>query len=110
VSPSCSIADGRYAAAYPRLSEGSGGHLDIRPVTLYELSLELEAKPRDLEDDLQHLFRSLRGMPPCPVIEPAHCRKCGFRFHAEKLRKPGKCPRCKGTWISEPLISVEERR
>jgi len=44
------------------------------------------------------------------VVEPARCRKRGFRFHSEKLHKPGKCPRCKGTWISEPLIAVEERR
>jgi hypothetical protein len=84
--------------------------LQVRPITLYELSLLVEAEPRDLEDDLQHLFRTLRGSPLCPVIEPARCRKCGFQFHSEKLHKPGKCPRCKGTWISEPLIGVEERR
>ena len=84
--------------------------LRVRPITLYELSLQLETEPRDLEDDLRHLFRSLRSSPLCPVVEPARCRKCGFRFHSQKLHKPGKCPRCKGTWISEPLIAVEERR
>jgi predicted Zn-ribbon and HTH transcriptional regulator len=84
--------------------------LQVRPITLYELSLLLDTEKRDLEEDLQHLFRSLRGSSLCPVIEPARCRKCGFRFHPEKLHKPGKCPRCKGTWISEPLIGVEERR
>ena len=84
--------------------------LQIRPITLYELSLLLDTEKRDLEEDLHHLFRSLRGSPLCPVIEPARCRKCGFRFHSEKLHKPGKCPRCKGTWISGPLISAEERR
>jgi predicted Zn-ribbon and HTH transcriptional regulator len=24
------------------------------------------------------------------------------------LHKLGKCPRCKGTWISEPLIALQE--
>lgn len=84
--------------------------LRVRPITLYELSLLLDTEPRDLEDDLQHLFRSLRGNPLCAVIEPARCRKCGFTFHSDKLHKPGKCPRCKGTWISEPLIALAEKR
>jgi predicted Zn-ribbon and HTH transcriptional regulator len=86
------------------------GILQERPISLHELALSLDARPRDLEDDLEHLFRSLRKGPLGPVITPARCRKCGFRFDDHKLHKPGKCPRCKGTWISEPLISLEERR
>ncbi len=84
--------------------------LKARPISLYELALLLDERPRDLEDDLQHLFRSLRKHPLCPVIKPASCRKCGFVFDDHKLHKPGKCPRCKGTWISDPLISLEEKR
>lgn len=84
--------------------------LKDRPVTLHELALQLGENPHDLEDDLLHLFRSLRHDPLCPVITPARCRKCGFVFHHDKLHKPGKCPRCKGTWISEPLIALEEKR
>ena len=84
--------------------------LQDHPTSLNELSLMLKVNKRDLEDDLHHLFRSLRKEPLNPVITPAHCRKCGFVFHSDKLHKPGKCPMCKGTWISEPLISIEERR
>ena len=84
--------------------------LKARPISLHELSLLLDERPRHLEDDLEHLFRSLRKDPLCPVITPASCRKCGFWFDEHKRHKPGKCPRCKGTWISEPLISVEEKR
>lgn len=83
--------------------------LKARPVSLHELALLLDARPRDLEEDLRHLFRSLRHDPLCPTITPARCRKCGFLFDEHKLRKPGKCPRCGGTWISEPLISLDER-
>jgi len=64
--------------------------LKERPISLHELALLLDEKPRDLEDDLQHLFRSLRKDPVCPAITPAHCRKCGFRFDGHKLHKPGK--------------------
>lgn len=84
--------------------------LKERPMSLHELALLLDEKPRDLEDDLQHLFRSLRKEPLCPLITPARCRRCGFEFDDHKLHKPGKCPRCKGTWNSEPLISLEEKR
>jgi hypothetical protein len=84
--------------------------LEARPISLQELALVLDEKPRDLEDDLQHLFRSLRKNPLGPVITPAHCRKCDFLFGEHKLHKAGKCPRCKGTGIGEPLISLEEKR
>jgi predicted Zn-ribbon and HTH transcriptional regulator len=106
-------------AGQSELTKGNGGAmfrrdlidiLEARPITLHELALLLDERPRDLEDDLEHLFRSLRKGPLCPMITPASCRKCGFRFDEHKLHKPGKCPRCKGTWISEPLISLEEKR
>jgi len=54
--------------------------LEERPISLHDLASLLEQRPQDLEDDLQHLFRSLRKDPLYPVITPAHCRKCGFQF------------------------------
>jgi predicted Zn-ribbon and HTH transcriptional regulator len=84
--------------------------LKERPISLHELAVLLVEKPKDLEDDLHHLFRSLRSEPLSPVISPAVCQKCGFVFHRDKLHRPGKCPVCKGTWISDPLISLEEKR
>jgi predicted Zn-ribbon and HTH transcriptional regulator len=86
------------------------GMLQNQPASLHELALLLEVTPKDVEDDLHHLIKSLRNLPYQAIIKPAACRKCGFVFHKDKLHKPGKCPACKGTWISEPLISIEERR
>ena len=83
------------------------GLLQDRPTSLHELAILLEMPPRELEDDLRHLIRSLRNMPYRAIITPATCRKCAFTFHRDKLHKPGKCPRCHGTWISDPLISIE---
>lgn len=79
-----------------------------QPRTVTELVVLLGAAPRDVEQDLQHFLKSLKHMPYHPVIEPAKCRRCGFVFQQRKLRKPGKCPQCKGTWISEPRIAIEE--
>jgi len=84
--------------------------LQDHPASLQELALLTGVHPGELEDDLHHLIRTLKRLPRTAVITPATCRKCGFVFHRGKLHKPGKCPRCHGTWISEPLISIEESR
>jgi len=80
-----------------------------QPRSVSELAYLLDAAPKDVEGDLHHFLKSLKHMPYHAVIEPATCRHCGFVFHHDKLRKPGKCPQCKGTWISEPRISIEEK-
>lgn len=83
--------------------------LQKHPMSLHDLCVILGSAPGDVEDDLRHLLKSLRNMPYRAVISPAVCRKCGFVFHKDRLRKPGKCPKCKGSWISEPLIGIEEK-
>ena len=80
-----------------------------RPVSVNELARELEMRPRDLLDDLQHLAKSLHHTGGRLGVEPARCRKCGFTFSTDKLQKPGKCPQCRGTWIREPRVFVEGR-
>ena len=84
--------------------------LHDRPASVHELALLLDMRAGELEDDLQHLLRSLKNLPYRAIITPACCKKCGFVFHRNKLHKPGKCPRCHGTWISDPLVSIEESR
>lgn len=81
--------------------------LEDNPLSIREIAEMLEEKPRDVEDALKHLLKSLRNMPYRAVIVPAKCNKCGFVFHKDKMHKPCKCPLCKETWISDPLISVE---
>lgn len=80
-----------------------------RPRVLPELASELELTPRELADDVAHLLRSLRYTDFEAIITPAQCRKCGFRFGADKLRKPGKCPQCHGSWIAAPEIEIRRR-
>ncbi len=78
------------------------------PHTLEELAELLEVKPKDVEDDLRHLLRSLRHQPYKAVIIPPRCRQCGFdRFKSEKLHKPSRCPECKGTFVEAPQIMLK---
>lgn len=77
------------------------------PTSLAEIARQLDMLPRDTEDDLRHLRKSLRHSSEYRlVVHPAHCRKCGFRFNPDKLHKPGKCPQCHQTWIEEPRLEI----
>ena len=79
------------------------------PMTVTEIARVAEQPGRDTVEDIEHLLQSLRHTEYTPVIETAECRKCGFQFGNDKLRKPSKCPKCKGTWVTEPRIRLTRR-
>ncbi len=83
--------------------------LSQRPMSVAGLARLLEVHPRDVEQDIKHLLKSLKRSAYRIVVSPAQCRKCGFTFDKQKLRKPAKCPACRGSWIEEPTLYVEER-
>lgn len=76
------------------------------PRTTSWLARELGMRRGDVEEDLRHAIVSARAAGASVVIEPAKCMACGFRFDADRLSKPGKCPSCRGTRIFEPLVSI----
>ena len=80
------------------------------PLTLKEISGEVRISEKEILGHLEHLERSLHGQGGALVVEPAECGRCGFVFaKRERLRKPGRCPVCRGEMIHEPLFSVRER-
>ena len=83
--------------------------LQDNPLSLKDIAVLLEMTPRDVEDDLRHLIKTLKHSEYRLRVIPAQCRKCGFVFDREKLHKPGKCPQCHETWIQEPLLEIEKR-
>lgn len=80
-----------------------------RTLTLSELAREVHEKPKDVLDGLAHLQKSSRHADYVLIVDPAECRKCGFEFATDKLSRPGKCPKCRGTWIFEPRFTVQSR-
>jgi predicted Zn-ribbon and HTH transcriptional regulator len=80
--------------------------LQDNPMSVAELAKVFGASPRDVADDLQHLMKTLKKSTYRVQVHPAACRKCAFEFSTAKLSKPGKCPRCRGTWIDAPLIEI----
>ncbi len=77
-----------------------------RPTRLSDLAQILDVSPKDLANDLDHLFKSLKRSDYKIVVKPATCLKCGFIFSKNKLTKPSKCPKCKSTWIDDPLVKI----
>jgi len=79
------------------------------PMTVAELARLAQVPMKDVVADLRHLEKSLRRGERRLVVHPAVCRKCGFAFGPEKFTRPGKCPECRGTWITEPKMEVTAR-
>lgn len=72
------------------------------PTTLDELADLIQHYPSEIEDHLYEIQKSSRYRI---IITPARCRSCGFEFRP-KIRKPGKCPACKSTWIISPRFTI----
>jgi hypothetical protein len=73
---------------------------------LSEIARAVHEKPKDVLDALTHLAKSSKHSDYEVVVDPAECRKCGFEFSEDRFSRPSKCPKCKSTWIFEPLIGV----
>jgi predicted Zn-ribbon and HTH transcriptional regulator len=80
-----------------------------RPMTLSQIAREVHEPPKEIVDALTHLAKSLPHTEYELIVEPAECRRCAFRFRAEKFSRPSKCPQCRSTWIDEPVFSVLRR-
>ncbi len=77
------------------------------PATAREISGAVHIPEKEVFGHLAHLERSLQREGRKLAVVPAECRSCGFVFRKrERLRKPGRCPVCRGTSVSEPLFSL----
>lgn len=80
-----------------------------QPMTVSEIARLADQSDKDTASDIEHLLQSLKHTEYKAMIEPASCRKCGFTFGSDKLRKPSRCPECKSSWVSEPRLQLELR-
>ncbi len=72
-------------------------------MTISEIARCLKMSVKDVEEDLIHISRSKKF--GTLVVLPARCKKCGFVFKPA-VKIPKKCPRCKSTWIDEPVFKI----
>lgn len=79
--------------------------LEGRDIALGELSKKIGKSEKEINGYLEQLQKIGRLR-----IIPAKCGKCSFVFDTRnKTRKPGKCPKCKSTYIEQPLFTVKRK-
>ena len=78
-----------------------------QPLSARNLAEELDLREAEVVEHLEHLRRSRLPL----VVTPAECRSCGFVFRRrDRLKRPGRCPICRGESIAEPLFALERPR
>ena len=76
--------------------------LSDAPMSVGMLSVEVGLPEKQLQGHLESLQKQVKLS-----ITPARCGKCGFVFRdRRRARKPGKCPKCRSTYIEEPLFCL----
>lgn len=83
--------------------------LEGKTMSSKDISADIRVSEKDIYEHLEHIQRTVNKTGHNFVIIPAVCRKCGFVFRKrERLKKPGKCPVCRGESIQEPLFSIRK--
>jgi len=73
-----------------------------------DLSAAVKIPEREVYGHLEHIQKTLASTRRRFLIRPAECKKCGFSFSKrDRMKKPGKCPVCRGESIKEPLFGIE---
>lgn len=83
-----------------------------QPLTAGEIAsiLGVEITPEEVYEHLRHVAKTVYAKTKgrkVLVMDPPVCRKCGFVFkELDKPKKPSRCPKCKGEWISPPRFAI----
>ena len=79
------------------------------PISARDLSQKVGIAEREVADHLRHLQKSLKNSPRRLQLKPPRCLDCSFVFQKrERLTRPGRCPVCRSTHLSEPLFSLDQ--
>jgi predicted Zn-ribbon and HTH transcriptional regulator len=84
-------------------------HLEGQTMSAKEVSGYVRISEKDVYEHLEHIGKSTHKTGQHLIVIPAECLKCGFIFRKrERLKKPGRCPVCRGEIIQEPLFTVRQ--
>jgi transcriptional regulator len=73
-------------------------------VTIRQISQSVHISEKEALGHLEHIRKTYKDEF---VMLPSECTKCGFVFEdRDRLKKPGKCPKCRGERIDEPAYTL----
>lgn len=85
--------------------------LEGQTLSAKDISADVMVSEKEVYEHLEHIQKTLNKRERNLIITPAECKKCGFVFRKrDRLKKPGRCPVCRGELISEPLFSIRKLR
>jgi predicted Zn-ribbon and HTH transcriptional regulator len=85
-----------------------GGREGARPISAHEISALAGVPEKEVYGHLEHIQKSLNKSTRKLLMTPAKCKGCGFVFKKRgRLKKPGRCPVCRGESIGLPLFSIQ---
>ena len=85
--------------------------LEGQTLSAKDISADVMVSEKEVYEHLKHIQKTLNKRERNLIITPAECKKCGFVFRKrDRLKKPGRCPVCRGELISEPLFSIRKLR
>jgi len=73
-------------------------------VAIRQISQSVHISEKEALGHLEHIRKTYKDEF---VMLPSECTKCGFTFEdRNRLKKPGKCPKCRGERIDEPAYTL----
>ncbi len=84
--------------------------LEEQTLKAREISGTVRVSEKEVYEHLTHIQKSINRKGLNLIITPSECKKCGFVFKKrEKLKRPGRCPKCRNEAITEPVFSITSR-
>jgi predicted Zn-ribbon and HTH transcriptional regulator len=72
-----------------------------------EISQAVGIREKEVYEHLPHIAQSVAAQKKKLVVRPARCLKCSYVFRdRRRFTAPGRCPRCKETYIQRPVYRV----
>ena len=86
-------------------------YLETSSASIKELAEILEVSQKNITNDLEHIFKTLKNHDTRLLIRPAQCLNlnCEFVFSANRKRMsdPSRCPKCHGERIESQMFKIE---